>query len=316
MKDKSEFLRPKNDITFKCDGCSHIWDGEPEKVDDAPELSHPYRYYASCPKCADVSQQIPWQRGLFSSYVKSTGPKSSIGKAKSAANLEGHPTAEEAQRTRFNAMKHGANAQTAMFFPAKPDKYAFCKMCDVDRDYCAAQPACIRRTELFMRHMIAIQSGDTGVLKEMHAVQQANLASMFDDMLISVISEGVLLKTPAYSFDKDGGFHLAKYKDPETGENIQIMDAKANPLLKHVFDLMSKNNYSLADLGMTNKVQAAQETEMGRLHQEEVEKIDAGEFKRKQQETLENLQSLIAKSRDRKERDPVLIEYNEQNGDG
>ena len=292
MKDKSEFLRPKNDITFKCDGCSHIWDGEPEKVDDAPELSHPYRYYASCPKCADVSQQIPWQRGLFSSYVKSTGPKTSIGKAKSAANLEGHPTAEEAQRTRFNAMKH------------------------VDRDYCAAQPACIRRTELFMRHMIAIQSGDTGVLKEMHAVQQANLASMFDDMLISVISEGVLLKTPAYSFDKDGGFHLAKYKDPETGENIQIMDAKANPLLKHVFDLMSKNNYSLADLGMTNKVQAAQETEMGRLHQEEVEKIDAGEFKRKQQETLENLQSLIAKSRDRKERDPVLIEYNEQNGDG
>lgn len=314
--DKSKFLKPRLDITFKCDACRHVWDAEPDDVVDAPELSHPFRYYCACPQCDTTSQQIPWQRGLFSSYVKSTGPVTLEGKAASAANLDGHPTPEETQRTRFNAMKHGATAKQAMYFPAKPGKYDACNTCDVDHDYCAQQVACIRRTEIFMRHLIAIESGDPGMLREHHAIQQANLATLFDDMLLSVISKGVLLETPAFSFDKDGGFHLAQYTDTETGQKTMIMDAKANPLLKHIFDLMAKNNMSLADLGMTQKVREQNEIEMGRLQQEDRSKQSLEQFNQAQAAQLENLTQMLKNSQDALKRDPILIEHNQQNGDG
>lgn len=315
-KDKSKYLQPRKDITFRCDVCRHVWDSEPEEVVDDSSLSHPYRYYSTCEKCHAKAQQIPWQRGLFSSYVKSTGPKTLEGKAASAANLDGHPTAEEAMRTRFNALKHGAAAKQAMYFPARPGKYDACETCDIDHDYCAKQIACARRTELFMRHLIAIQSGDPDMLREHHALQQANFATLMDDMLLSVISKGVLLESPAYAFDKDGGFHLAKYKDAVTGENKMIMDAKANPLLKHIFDLIGKNNLSLADLGMTQKVREQNEIEMGRLQQEGKDKQSLEDFQSKQSEQLAGLAEMIKNSQDAIKRDPILIEHNQQNGDG
>jgi hypothetical protein len=54
-------------------------------------------------------------------------------------------------------MKHGLSACTATYFPAKPDGYAFCKTCDVDRVFCASQHACIKKTELFMLHHAAFE---------------------------------------------------------------------------------------------------------------------------------------------------------------
>jgi hypothetical protein len=314
MTNKNKFIQIKTEVTFKCLNCVHQWDGEPDIVEDDVNLAHPHRYFAACPCCNEQVQQVAWQRALYSSYVKSTGPKTIEGKAASAANLEGHPTPEESFRTRFNGMKHGAFAKTAMYFPAKPGKYAFCTSCDIDHDYCRAQPACIKRTELVMRHLVAYQNGDPRLLRDLNAVQQANLRALFDDMLISVISDGVALKTPAYAFDKDGNFNLARYVDDKTNETVQIMDVKAHPLLKPLFDLMSKNNMTLADDSMTNKVQVDQDIEMGRLGKEEQEKESALEFKQAQQSQLENLQQLIADSREKIKTDPVLAEYKAQNG--
>jgi hypothetical protein len=315
-KDKSKFLEPRKDITFRCDACRHVWDSEPEEVIDDADLSHPYRYFAICPTCHSRSQQIPWQRGLFSSYVKSTGPRTLEGKAASSANLEGHPTPEEALRTRFNALKHGAAAKQALYFPARPGKYDACGTCDIDFDYCSSQAACTRKTELFMRHLIAIESHDPKMLREHQAMVQANFASLMDDMLISVINKGVMLETPAYAFDKDGGFHLAKYTDEATGQSTQIMDAKANPLLKPIFDLMSKNNMSLADLGMTQKVQDENEVQMGRLQQEGKDKQSLSDFQNKQNELLAGLREKIVNSQNSLKNDEILIEHKKANGDG
>jgi hypothetical protein len=314
MTDKSKFIQVKTEVTFKCLDCAHQWDGEPDSVVDDSDLAHPHRYFAECPHCNEQVQQVAWQRALFSSYVKSTGPKTIEGKAASAANLEGHPTPEESFRTRFNGMKHGASAKTAMYFPAKPGKYAFCNSCDIPHDYCRAQPACIKRTELVMRHLVAYQNGEPRLLRDLNAVQQANLRALFDDMLISVVSDGVALKTPAYSFDKDGGFNLARYYDEKKGEEVQIMDVKAHPLLKPLFDLMSKNNMTLADDSMTNKVQDEQDINMGQLGKEQQEKEDASAFRLAQQNQLENLQDLIAQSREKIKADPILAEYQAQNG--
>jgi hypothetical protein len=162
--------------------------------------------------------------------------------------------------------------------------------------------------------LVAYQNGDPRLLRDLNAVQQANLRALFDDMLISVVSDGVALKTPAYSFDKDGGFNLARYLDQKTGEMVQIMDVKAHPLLKPLFDLMSKNNMTLADDAMTNKVQVDQEIEMGQLGKEQQVKEDAQAFRLAQQNQLENLQSLIEQSRENIKKDPVLAEYRAQNG--
>ncbi len=314
--DKSKFLEPRNHITFKCDVCLHVWDSEPEEVVSDENLAHPYRYFATCPSCRAHSQQIAWQRGLFSSYVKSTGPKTLEGKAASAANLDGHPTPEEALRTRFNALKHGAAAKQALYFPAKPGKYDACETCDIDFDYCSQQVACMRKTELFMRHLIAIESHDPKMLREHQAMQQANFASLMDDMLISVINKGVVLETPAFSFDKDGGFHLAQYTDSETGKKTTIMDTKANPLLKHIFDLMSKNNLTLADLGMTQKVREENEIQMGRLQQEGKDKQSLADFQNKQHELLDSLREKIVNSQNALSQDEILLEHKKANGDG
>jgi hypothetical protein len=119
-------------------------------VEDAPDLDHhPYIYYGECPHCGSECEQAGWERGLLKAWASSTGPRTDEGKAASAANLEGHPTKEEAQRTRFNAMKHGLAAGAATYFPAKPDGYAFCVTWDVDRVFCQSQPACVKKTELF-----------------------------------------------------------------------------------------------------------------------------------------------------------------------
>lgn len=315
-EDKLKFLNPRSDITFKCDACMHVWDSEPEEIVDAPELAHPYRYFATCVKCRATAQQIPWQRGLFSSYVKSTGPKTIEGKAASAANLDGHPTPEEAMRTRFNALKHGAAAKQALYFPAKPGKYDACETCDIDHDYCSQQVACMRRTELFMRHLIAIQNGDPEMLRENHAIQQANFAALMDDMLLSVISKGVALEAPVYSFDKEGGFHLGNYKDPTTGETKLLTELKANPLLKHIFDLIGKNNLSLSDLGMTQKVQDDNDIKMGKLQQDGVEKQSLLSFQEKQAEQLGKLTEMMNSSKENLKNDPILIEHNQNSGDG
>ncbi|WP_196221158.1 FmdB family zinc ribbon protein [Sansalvadorimonas verongulae] len=147
-------VEPAGSVTFRCADCSHTFDAAPGRTDPAPERAHPFRYFADCPLCGEESPQVHWQVGLFNAHLKATGPKTQAGKAASAANLAGHPTPEESQITRYNAMKHGASAKTAMYFPARPDKYPHCKTCDIDRDYCAQQIACLKRSDLMLRCLV------------------------------------------------------------------------------------------------------------------------------------------------------------------
>jgi hypothetical protein len=125
---------PRALVTFQCQPCKNTFEVEPERIQDAPELEHhPFRYFAECPKCFGEVEQALWERALMKAWQNATGPKSEERKAAAAKNLEGHPTPDEARRTRFNAMKNGLHARSATHFPAKPDGYSFCSGCDVDR---------------------------------------------------------------------------------------------------------------------------------------------------------------------------------------
>ena len=120
-------------------------------------------------------------------WANATGPRTEEGKAATAANLEGHPTKEEAQRTRFNAMKHGLAARTATYFPAKYDGYEFCSTCDVDRNFCASQPACVKKTELFMLHHAAFEQRNPKHLMGIYSDLQASVLAVVQQIIQTIV---------------------------------------------------------------------------------------------------------------------------------
>jgi len=303
---------PIQEITFKCLDCRFTFKAAPSRVEDEPARAHPYRYFANCPECSKEVQQVNWEVGVFCSVLASTGPKTPEGKAKAAANLLENNSINR-NLSRFNALKHGANAKTAMYFPARPGKYPQCATCDVDFDYCATQPACIKRTELTMQHLMAYQNGDPSSLMQIQAVNQANMQAIFSDMVQTLAADGVALRNPVHAFDKEGGFHLARYTDSETGESITLEETKAHPLSKPMMEMLSRNHMSMADMNMTPKVQTDQNIQMGQLASDGAEKESLQAYQQQNQDSLNALREQINRSQQRINQDPILAEYQQNN---
>lgn len=248
----------------------------------------------------------------MASYGKHTGPRTQEGKATSAANLDGHPTPEETQRTRFNAVRTGLHARVATYFPAKPGKYPHCETCNLLAD-CHNQVACLRRTELFMRHQIAFETGDPKLLNDIRADTQAAVQAIVNDMILAIASTGVELRNPEWYYDqKTGDFNLVSFVN-DAGEVVYSTKITAHPLLKVLADFLAKNNMSLADLAMTPKQQDNEAVMRGYLDEKSSNAEDAADYQRRQAVALEHLSGMIARSQGRIARDPVLIEH--QSGD-
>ena len=310
--DKSASL---TSINFHCRSCEKRFEGEPTRIEEAPERTwHPWAYFATCPVCECEAEQAPWEIGLLAAQGKQTGPRTPAGLAAVTANLAGHPTPEEARRTRFNAMKHGLFSRVATFYPAKPGQYPHCDGCEYFEG-CGSQPACMKRTELFLRHQVAFETGDPGLLTDLRADLQAKIAAIIDDIILAIVRRGVEVETPQWYYDKDGGFHLAKYTNTE-GEQILLTEVKQNPLLKILSEMISRNNLTLADMNMTPKVQDDRDTLRGHLDDEKENRESLLEFQRQQTGMLDQLSEQIARSRDRISRDPVLIEHQQASADG
>ena len=304
-------IEPKAMLTFACKSCEATFDSPPIRHEDEPSRAHPFRYFAECPDCNIEVEQAAWQVGIFCANAMATGPKTAEGKARSAANLAGHPTPQEASITRFNALKHGANAKTAILFPARPGNYPNCQTCDIPHDYCRTQPACLKKTELFMKHFIAVESNNPEMLKDIHAANQAGLSALFEDMLITIFSDGTTLRTPAYGVTKDG-IEFVEYLDTGTGKMVKVEDVRAHPLLKPLFELLSRNNLSLADLNMTPKVQTDQGIAFGNLDDESQSKEQMRQYQEKNLEALEGMKALIQKSNNRVKQDKILQEFTQE----
>jgi hypothetical protein len=283
-------------VNFHCRGCGHRFAARPGAVlEDAESPWHPYRYTAPCPECgAEDVPQAPWERSLMKAWAHATGPRTTEGKAASAANLVGHPTPEEAQRTRFNRLKHGLYARTATFFPARPGRYPHCEGCEYRETVCGlSSPACLKRAELFLKHHIAFETRDPGLLTELRSDTQAGIQALINDMILIIAQDGgPRLIQPEWYTDKDGDVHLVRWVD-EKGQQRQVMKYEAHPLLKHLMDYISKNTMTLADMGMTPKVQAEEEAAMGHLEQDRQQREALTDFQRRQQEQTNRLMDLI-----------------------
>ena len=265
------------------------------RVEPCPEQAHhPHAYFCECGACGAEAEQAAWQRALLKAWVSATGPKTADGLARTAANLEGHPTPEEARLTRFNAMKHGLFARTAKYFPAKPGSYPHCETCEhMETLACLPQRACLKRAELLLQHEVAFETGDPGLLTGLRASTQAMVQALIDDMLLTIaLDGGPRIKSPEWFSDKDGGFHLAQYVDDFTKELRQIYKLEAHPLLKHLIDYLAKNNMTLADLEMTPKARDEQDALRGYLDKEK-EGQSATDYQQKMLTQQQKLLDLI-----------------------
>lgn len=319
-------LEPLSEVDFRCEVCSEKFTCAPDLVeDDDSRPWHPWFYTNPCPVCRGVSEQDPRQRGLLKAWAHATGPTSPEGRAKSAANLEGHPTPEEAQITRMNSMKHGLYANRLSVFPARPGKYPSCEVCDYFNDICIPNPpsyhdnppGCLKKAEVLLRHKIAFQSGDPGLLTESRAETQASIQLIIDEMILQIAQDGgPRIMELKWYHDKDGGFHLARYRDEKTDKWVQVYEAKAHVLLKPLIDFISKNSLTLSDMGMTPKVQQENDLLAGNLQNERQGQQDAIAFRENQQQLQQQLIEQIKRSQSRLKNDPVLIEHNQGDADG
>lgn len=309
-------LRPRlDDVRFHCLDCDYRFEAAPARVEDAPQDEwHPWRYFAACPECGRETEQERQQRGLLKAWASATGPKTAEGRAASAKNIEGHPTPEEAQRTRFNALKHGLNARTATYWPARPGRYPDCDGCEYF-DGCWTATACQKRVDLYFQHHLAFAVGDPTLLTEINADLQANLRAIINLMVMDVIKDGATTRAPQWYYDKDGGFHLAQYVDQETGQRRVLTELREHPMLKRIGEWVARIGLSLADMGMTPRAKEEKEDAAGYLDGKKQRQEASLEYQERQAAALENLTAMIQRSRANAASDPVLIEHQQQGGD-
>lgn len=303
-------------VRFHCKACKLQWEAAPARIENDDEIAgHPWRYFAACTQCGAEVEQAQWERTLLKAWTGgNSGPKTAEGIAAVKKNLEGHPTQEETLRTRFNAMKTGAHAKTATYFPAKPDGYAFCAQCEVDRVWCGEQPACVKQTEKFLLHQAAFEQRDPKRLMGLYSDMHAAIFAMVQQMLQTIVADGVKLVAPKYYVDKDGVLNIATYYEAESNSVKTINEITAHPLIARVGELISRLNLSLADMGMTVKVVEQQDEEQGRLTDETVQREQLTVFQERQTKALENLYDAVQRAREQNARDPILVEHQAQEG--
>lgn len=296
---------------FRCPN-SHKFEAEPDVVVDKPEWDwHPFEYFAQCPECGTEAAQDPRYRGLLKAHANATGPTTAEGKARSAANLEGHPTPAETKKTRFNAITHGLTSKVANFYPAKPGRYDRCSGCSYYGHECIQDPpsthvnppACLSRVELFMQHRMAFETGDTGMLSQLRSDMQAGISSIINDMMLDIAQRGVTLSAPQWKIDvKTGAVVLASYFDEELGKRVTIHEVRAHPLLKILMEFIQKNNLSLEDMGMTPQVQAENSMMQGYLDDAGESKESAEDWRNRIEQQQNTLAELITRSHKRDEK--------------
>ncbi len=311
---------PLDEITFRCSPCKRNFKSPNPRIEDAPERDwHPWRYFAPCPDCGQEREQVYWERNFLKMLAsppdpRNCGPKTEEGRHNCGANLRAlladpERRARRQAKSRFNGMKHGLYAKVATYFPARPGHYPHCTGCPYRED-CGTweHGACLHRTELFMRHRLAFQQKDPDALRDINADNQAQIQAIFSDIILAIVRTGVEIKTPEWFPDKEGNVCMAEFV-AEDGELKQIMKVEAHPLLKPMFEILSRNNMTLADMRMTPKVREQEEALQGFLAARDVTEETMTDFAARQTDALERLAGLIERSRDKQKRDPVLIEH-------
>lgn len=170
-----------------------------------------------------------------------------------------------------------------------------------------------------MLHHAAFEQRNPRVLGGIYADLQASIFAVLQQILQTIIADGVKITTPEWSTDKDGNCIVAKYSytdaNGETKERI-ITNIEAHPLFRPLGEMLSRAGLSLHDMGMSARVIEDEEAELGKLNDGSAQREELGDYQRRQVEALEGLATVMKNAAANKLRDPVLIEHQQQNGDG
>jgi len=167
-----------------------------------------------------------------------------------------------------------------------------------------------------MLHHAAFEQRNPKHLSGIYADLQASVFAIVQQIMQTILADGVKMAKPVYYTDKEGQIVVAEYMDEEGHRRILMENVFSHPLFKPLGELLSRANLTLADMGMTVKVIEAEEQEMGRLVEESESRESMADYQRRQVNALEGLRDVFERARVIKQADPVLIEYQEQNSGG
>lgn len=165
-----------------------------------------------------------------------------------------------------------------------------------------------------MLHHAAFERRDPKMLVGLYGGLQAAVFAIIQQIVQTIISDGVKIAMPEYYTAKDGEIVVAEYVDESGHRRILMREIQAHPLFKPLGELLSRNGLSLADMGMTAKVVEDEQQEFGRLQSQENTREALSDYARTQAKAIENLSNLMKRATDKRDRDPILIEYQQQNG--
>lgn len=300
------------EVAFQCRPCRHTWHAEPSRIEGEGDDPLQLDYFANCPKCGAETGQAFWQRGLWHAEGKRTGPRTAEGKARCAENLA-NMTPEQKHRAKYNNVRHGRYLKQMTPLPAKPDGYQWCAGCEIERDYCRAQPVCLLKAGHFVLVRAAFEEKKPELLNGIFSEAHGMTLMVLREMLLAVLQQGVSREVPKVVLDKDGAPRVLEVFDQD-GNLTPVMQQEINQLLRVIPDWISRIGLSLNDLGMTPKQIDDGEAAMGRLKADEDNREALEAFEQRKVKALEDLSSMIQRANAAKARDPVLIEYNQQNG--
>jgi hypothetical protein len=280
-------------INFHCTrqrgGCGSRFATSEYDTHDYPERDwHPYNHVATCPKCGEFAEQAAHQLAAWKSAAT---PKTAEARA---AISHGNKARDKAswEISRFNAITHGATAETAKYYPARPGHYDLCEHCEYLIDGCGTELRhCAKRTELFVQFSLAQESGDGSLLGKLMASTQAGLMAITADMIRSIARRGVELETPIFT-KGENGIDIATYQDAE-GKERTLMRIEAHPLLPHLINYIQKNTMTLGDMGLTPKVQEEQKQFRGFLDAKEADRETLQDASRTQHDLVANLLRVV-----------------------
>lgn len=287
----------KPPISFYCTrkrgGCGSRFSTHDYETHDYPEREwHPFNHVATCPKCGEFAEQAAHQ---LAAWRAAAAPRSAEARAAISAAQRARDPASYAV-SRFNAITHGATAETAKFYPARPGHYALCDSCEYLMDGCGtALQHCAKRTELFVQFHLADEQGDGSLLGKLMASTQAGLMAITNDMIRDIALRGVALETPVWT-KGERGVELATFTD-DAGQSRVLKKVEAHPLLPVLIAFIHKNTMTLGDMGLTPKAKEEEKQFKGFLDAQAADRESLQDAARAQQELVANLMRVVGGAR-------------------
>lgn len=242
---------------------------------------------AHCPICHSAVVECSYRlANLVKAWPHVTGPASP----------------EAKKRVSMNAYKHGNySKQFYLLAPALAGKYVECERCEFRSDCEKEYTYCPVRMQPMLKMLQAYLEGNVENLKEISALAQTRVATIFELMISDVFKRGVQLPK-VLSEDEDG--------------KTTVLDHVANPLLKRIPEYMAALGFLAEQQMMTPAKKQDQTNTEGFLQSEVNQKVNIEEHLDKQTQAMEAMKQAMERALKRSADDSAMKKFTREQGQG